>query len=447
MLGIVYLPTPAPGAPDPARERVAGLTPLRRLVLTLQVAGCTRLLVVSRAPLDELAAALRGIAGVELVPGAQAELARLLVDTELSSQPILLADGRICLSRNIPSGLAQAAGEGSAVALDDQEAASGIAWMRAAASAALAQHLQAAPGRALAEAFRELIERGLAIPCRSAFPEFAALVVDRAGLSIATRKLFRSIYKPTDNLYARLNRRLSLPLTRLLLPTATTANLMTLLTLGVGVAAGLLMARGDYFGLALGAFLSYLAAVLDGCDGEIARLKFEESALGCWLDSVADYAYYFFFYGGLVIGLYRQTHAPWVLLAGASTISGLVAGQAITAWQRRRYSGSNPGGFAAMVQEQLDKRSDQDRSAFILKWVNQYAKRSTMPFWSFVVILLGGAKFLLWLSAICAWWYVLGALFVRRFYPKSGSVAQARPLPPALPEAAPGATSRRPVAP
>ena len=443
MLGILYLPADA--RPDPTKERVAGLVPLRRLALTLQAAGCRRLLVVSREEPKKLSSALQEIAGAELAPGETSDLVQLLSDPELTSQPILLADGRVFMSRNIPGGLEQAAGEGSAVALDDKDEVAGIAWLRAAASAAVAHRLQEAPAQGLGQAFRALLERGLATAYRAPFPEFATLVTELSAVSSATRRLFRSIYKPTDNLYARMNRKLSLPLTRLLLPTRISANLMTVVTLGVGVAAGLLMARGDYFGFACGALLSFLAAVLDGCDGEIARLKFEESALGCWLDSVADYAYYFFYFGGLAVGLYRQTHAPWVLWAGISTISGIIAAQLITAWQRRRYAGSNPSGFATMVQQQLDKRSNQNRAAFLMKWINQYAKRSTMPFWGLVVIVLGGAKFLLWMAAICTWWYFFGALFVRRYYPKSGSVAQARPLPAALPEPSAGTRSQRPI--
>ncbi|HEX9638791.1 MAG TPA: CDP-alcohol phosphatidyltransferase family protein [Acidobacteriota bacterium] len=439
MLGIVYLPKLEPEAPNPAVDRVAGLVPLRRLALTLHSAGCDRVWVVTEEPpQSRVAQALRGIPELELRAGGAEALADLLGDAELTQQPIVLADGRMFISRFLPAGLSQVAGEGSAAAIDAAGRATAIAWLRAAASAAVAHRLRSAPGGGIAPALAALLERGLASAYRPEFPEFAAQVESRSDLIAATRKLYRSIYKPTDNLYARMNRRISLPLTRLLLPTPMTANWMTVLTLGVGVAAGLLMARGEYWGLALGAVLSWLAAVLDGCDGEIARLKFEESSLGCWLDSLADYAYYFFFFGGLVAGLYRQTHAPWVLWAGASTLSGVVAGQLITAWQRRRYGGTNPSGFATMVQQQLDKRSSENRGAFLMKWINQYAKRSTMPFWGMVVIVCGGAEFLLWMAAICTWWYFLGALFVRRYYPRTAAL---------VPRTAPLATKTAAVAP
>ena len=55
----------------------------------------------------------------------------------------------------------------------------------------------------------------------------------------------------------------------------------------------------------LGAFLSLAASVLDGCDGEIARLKYQESALGCWIETVGDYSYYIAIFVGLTIGAVR----------------------------------------------------------------------------------------------------------------------------------------------
>ena len=62
----------------------------------------------------------------------------------------------------------------------------------------------------------------------------------------------------------------------------------------------------------LGAILSVFASILDGCDGEVARLKLQDSAFGCWLETVCDYLYYVFIFAGMIIGL----------LGGPSTWSG-----------------------------------------------------------------------------------------------------------------------------
>ncbi len=49
--------------------------------------------------------------------------------------------------------------------------------------------------------------------------------------------------------------------------------------------------------------------ILDGCDGEIARLKYQESALGCWIETLGDYSYYIAIFVGLAIGAVQQ--AGW----------------------------------------------------------------------------------------------------------------------------------------
>jgi CDP-L-myo-inositol myo-inositolphosphotransferase len=40
--------------------------------------------------------------------------------------------------------------------------------------------------------------------------------------------------------------------------------------------------------LAAGGLLAFVASIVDGCDGEIARLKFLQSDRGAWLDAVLD---------------------------------------------------------------------------------------------------------------------------------------------------------------
>ena len=70
--------------------------------------------------------------------------------------------------------------------------------------------------------------------------------------------------------------------------------MVTLFTLGVSFLAGVFFARGGYWNTLLGALLSVWASILDGCDGEVARLKLQVSKLGCWLETICDYLYYLF---------------------------------------------------------------------------------------------------------------------------------------------------------
>lgn len=82
-----------------------------------------------------------------------------------------------------------------------------------------------------------------------------------------------------------LNRRISRPLARLLSHTPVTPNQVTIASLGV--------ALGSFFSFIYGypiagALLAQASSIVDGIDGDLARLKRMSSAFGGFLDAVAD---------------------------------------------------------------------------------------------------------------------------------------------------------------
>ena len=105
----------------------------------------------------------------------------------------------------------------------------------------------------------------------------------------AERRLFAGLRKPVDGPVSRwINRYLSLAVTRLLLDTEISPNQMTVVATIIGVAGVAAVFSATWTGVAVGAVLVQLQSILDGCDGEIARLKFQASAFGAWLDNVLD---------------------------------------------------------------------------------------------------------------------------------------------------------------
>ena len=102
--------------------------------------------------------------------------------------------------------------------------------------------------------------------------------------------LLRGLAKPqADGFVARyLNRPLSTRISARLSATSITPNQMTVLAFGVAVAGAALFALGSLVGNVLGAMLVQLASIVDGCDGELARLTHTESRRGGWLDTVLD---------------------------------------------------------------------------------------------------------------------------------------------------------------
>ena len=87
------------------------------------------------------------------------------------------------------------------------------------------------------------------------------------------------------------------------------------------IAAGL-FAVGNYWLLALGGLLAQFASIIDGCDGEVARLKYLSSDYGGWFDAVLDrYADAFLLFG-LTWYVYSQNTSPLVLAIGFLAIIG-----------------------------------------------------------------------------------------------------------------------------
>ena len=109
-------------------------------------------------------------------------------------------------------------------------------------------------------------------------------------LSEARRLLLAGLAKPQDDGYVAryLNRPLSRRISAPLSGTPITPNQVTVLAFSLAVAGAVLFALGGLMGNVSGAVLVQFASVVDGCDGEIARLTHTASPRGGWLDTVLD---------------------------------------------------------------------------------------------------------------------------------------------------------------
>jgi len=94
--------------------------------------------------------------------------------------------------------------------------------------------------------------------------------------------------KSSDGPVSRhLNRRISLPISRAIVRSGLpiSPNMMSFISFSTGVGAALLFALGLPLG---GGLLAQFSSILDGCDGEIARLTGRGSRRGAILDSILD---------------------------------------------------------------------------------------------------------------------------------------------------------------
>jgi phosphatidylglycerophosphate synthase len=228
----------------------------------------------------------------------------------------------------------------------------------------------------------------------------------------AISALCRSVYKPTDNAFARANRRISVPLSRLLLCTSISPNAISVLGAAIALAAALCYAQGGYWPMLAGAFLSWFSSMWDGCDGEVARLSFRETPLGCWLESVCDDLYYIGVLLGITVGLYREGNPRLVLGLGTLALTGAITTYALHYVLRAKVARTNgPAAFARIFEERMLELG-RDPIARFARASYKIGTRSTLPYLLLVFALFGQTRLMLYIVAVGAHLYWVITLYI-----------------------------------
>ncbi len=149
-------------------------------------------------------------------------------------------------------------------------------------------------------------------------------VDDPAAFQKAEQALLKRLRdKPNDGPVARyLNRPISVRISRYLVQRDVTPNQISLFSFLCSLLAAGLFALGGYVALLIGGVLAQFASIIDGCDGEVARLKYQSSDFGGWFDAVLDrYADAFLLFG-LTWHLLAMEVNGWILFVGFMAIIG-----------------------------------------------------------------------------------------------------------------------------
>jgi phosphatidylglycerophosphate synthase len=114
-------------------------------------------------------------------------------------------------------------------------------------------------------------------------------ITDKASLRHAEAALIAGLNKSFEGPFDKyFNSHFSRPITRALMPTGIRPNHITLFATLIGLVGAVTLLPGTWAMIALGGTLLEIQCILDSCDGEIARLKYQGSKLGMWLDTVTD---------------------------------------------------------------------------------------------------------------------------------------------------------------
>ena len=271
-------------APDRLAVRLGGLSLVTRSLLTARHAGFERVMVVGEPGQREaLAAHWDGDPRLEGVRWLETE------ETPGSLPPrcLLLLPDTAIISGDLRAWVEDLPISAEASAPD----AGGLGPM-ALSSGLLPAAMASAEGgaRGLAAYLAGLASGGKLVEVPWPGP-FRHAVESAADIPRVERKLLHALHTPDDGpLVDRfVNRTFSGWLSRLLVKTSVTPNQITVASLLTGLLGAWVLGGGGWSAPVYGLLLFQLSVILDHVDGEIARLKYQFSASGKWLDNWSDH--------------------------------------------------------------------------------------------------------------------------------------------------------------
>ena len=132
--------------------------------------------------------------------------------------------------------------------------------------------------------------------------------------------------------------------------TPVTPNVITAVSLLVGLGGAALLASASSWNALLGAALLWASCILDGCDGEVARLKLLASRFGARFDIATDNVLHLATFVAITVHLHRRH--PDMSFAGPALIflAGVMLSMASVSWLINRYPPERRLGFKRVYE-------------------------------------------------------------------------------------------------
>lgn len=262
---------------------------------------------------------------------------------------------------------------------------------------------------------------GFTLPCdafidpRRVIPHSLYRIDSPQKIAKAEKDLCETIRQSTPGPVAKyLNKRISLPISLWLAKTNIHPNWVTLANMVLGIASGFWIAKGTYLSYLIGALMFQLASILDGCDGELAKLKFKTSRFGQYLDTLSDNGALISFFIGL-IAAFSKNHAPAMTLGMALLLVvglGGLLGQMILYLKKYTKSAS----LATFDKEYLAKLP---ATSFFIRCVQVgkiFVRKDVFSLGFFILALFGWLPVALYL-AVFGTWIANGSLLYLKLAP------------------------------
>ncbi len=224
------------------------------------------------------------------------------------------------------------------------------------------------------------------------------LVVQKfSDIPIAEGMLAEHIRSNTPSWVAReINKRISLPFSLILARMRISPNTITVFNILIGLCAGIGAASITYTGVLVGGILFQVASIVDGCDGEVAKLTFRTSKFGQYIDSISDNLSLAAFLAGMMIHQYRLSDGYGAFIWGGALLLGAGTLIAIMAeYLKKKTDSASLVTFDKQFLQKLDPSTTPLFVLFMIKHFKMFFKKDL-----FSLMFLGFA-----ILGILHWWF------------------------------------------
>jgi phosphatidylglycerophosphate synthase len=217
-------------------------------------------------------------------------------------------------------------------------------------------------------------------------------VLDQASRDQAEDAIFAELLRGDLGFVARhLNKPVSFRITRYLLCRLPfTPNQVTLGAALIGLCGCALIASGQRWLVVAGFLLAHFQSVLDGCDGELARVRFQQSAIGEWLDTIVDDFLNLALVASMGLGLGRAYGSTFPIIVGFCTCAMLLTYNAVA---YRELVRQGEGGEVLKVRwwflRGADVKDLVSRQGGPMRLISTFARRDFFVLAWFVLAALG----------------------------------------------------------
>jgi len=176
------------------------------------------------------------------------------------------------------------------------------------------------------------------------------------SLGLAKRALLQSLSKPDEDGFVSryLNRPLSRRISGILVHTPINPNGISLLSFAVGIMGAVMFCLGGYIWTILAGLVIQLSSIIDGCDGEVARIRFQSSKFGGWFDTILDRYADTAIVAGVSFGYWLAHPYATVWLGAIFALTGFIMASYTKKEFVIRYQSKPPGGlFGKLIKRDL----------------------------------------------------------------------------------------------